>query len=106
MACVGRAPPGSEEAQEGSAQLEVALPSRLDHQPLDRASGECMRQQAERVVIGMDPRKRLATIELMNGDETVLGGGRYGTDEPGFAAMMRYVRQILGSRKDRLWTVE
>jgi hypothetical protein len=28
------------------------------------------------VVIGMDPHKRSATIEVMAGDETVLGGGR------------------------------
>lgn len=50
-----------------------------------------MQQQAERVVIGMDPHKRSVTIEMMSGDETVLGGGRYGTDEAGFAAMVRYV---------------
>ena len=29
------------------------------------------------VMIGMDPHKRSATIEVMAGDETVLGGGRY-----------------------------
>lgn len=28
------------------------------------------------VVIGMDPHKRSATIEVMAGDETVAGGGR------------------------------
>ena len=42
-----------------------------------------MQQQAERVVIGMDPHKRSATIEVMTADETVLGGGRFGTDEAG-----------------------
>jgi transposase len=31
------------------------------------------------VVIGMDLHKRSATIEIMAGDETVLGGGRYAT---------------------------
>jgi hypothetical protein len=31
------------------------------------------------VVIGMDPHKRSATIEVMAGDEAVVGGGRYGT---------------------------
>ena len=49
-----------------------------------------MQQQAERVVIGMDPHKRSATIEVMSGDETVLGGGRFATSEAGFAAMERY----------------
>ena len=29
------------------------------------------------VVIGMDPHKRSATIEVMAGDEAVAGGGRY-----------------------------
>ena len=32
------------------------------------------------VIIGMDPHKRSATIEVMASDETVVGGGRYGTD--------------------------
>jgi transposase len=35
------------------------------------------------VVIGMDPHKRSATIEVMAGDETILGGGRYLTDAAG-----------------------
>ena len=34
-----------------------------------------MQQQAERVVIGMDPHKRSVTIEVMTADETVLGRG-------------------------------
>ena len=36
------------------------------------------------VVIGMDPHKRSATIEVMTADEAVLGGGRYGTDAAGY----------------------
>jgi hypothetical protein len=40
------------------------------------------------VVIGMDPHKRSATIEVMAADERVLGGGRYGTDAAGYAAML------------------
>jgi transposase len=35
-----------------------------------------MSQDEPRVVIGMDPHKRSVTIEVMAGDETVLGGGR------------------------------
>ena len=44
------------------------------------------------VVIGMDPHKRSATIEVMAGDEAVLGSGRYGTDAAGYAAMLAAVR--------------
>ena len=56
----------------------------------------------ERVVIGMDPHKRSVTIEVMTADEAVLGGGRYATDEAGFAAMRRYVSQF----PDRIWAIE
>ena len=40
------------------------------------------------VIIGMDPHKRSATIEVMTSDETVVGGGRYGTDVAGHRAML------------------
>ena len=50
-----------------------------------------MQEQAERVVIGMDPHKRSVTIEVMTADETVLGGGRFTTDATGFTAMLDYV---------------
>jgi hypothetical protein len=40
------------------------------------------------VVIGIDPHKRSATIEVMAADERVLGGGRNGTDAAGYAAML------------------
>ncbi len=45
------------------------------------------------VVIGMDPHKRSVTIEVMAPDESVLDGGRYATDQPGYAAMLRHARQ-------------
>lgn len=48
-----------------------------------------------RVVIGMDPHKRSATIEVMTGEE-VVGAGRFGTDRAGFAAMTNYARQVVG----------
>jgi transposase len=50
-------------------------------------------EQMGTVVIGMDPHKRPATIEVMAADERVLGGGRYGTDAAGYAAMLAGVRQ-------------
>jgi transposase len=65
-----------------------------------------MQEQAERVVIGMDPHKRSATIEVMSGDETVLGGGRFATDEAGFAAMVGYVNTIQPDPERRVWAVE
>jgi transposase len=57
---------------------------------------------SDRVVIGMDPHKRSATIEVMDGDETVLGGGRYGTDRPGYAAMVAYAKRW----PVRVWAIE
>lgn len=59
-----------------------------------------------RVVIGMDPHKRSVTIELMTGDESVIGGGRYATDTAGFAAMLHAVDRIRPVREDRVWAVE
>jgi hypothetical protein len=50
----------------------------------------------------MDPHKRSATIEVMTGDETVVGGGRFGTDRAGFADMVRYVRRW----SHRVWAIE
>jgi transposase len=55
-----------------------------------------------RVVIGMDPHKRSATIEAMADDETVLGKGRYGTDQTAFEAMLAACQQW----PDRVWAVE
>jgi transposase len=61
-----------------------------------------MNDESSRVVIGMDPHKRSVTIEVMTADETVLGSGRYATDEAGFAAMRRYVSQF----PHRVWAIE
>jgi transposase len=55
-----------------------------------------------RVVIGMDPHKRSATIEAMGPDEQVLGGGRFGTDPAGFEAMLA----LAAGWQDRVWAVE
>jgi transposase len=57
---------------------------------------------SSRVVIGMDPHKRSATIEAMDEDEAVLGKGRYGTDPEGFAAMLAAAARW----PDRVWAVE
>jgi len=58
--------------------------------------------QVTRVVIGMDPHKRSVTIAVMGSDEQVLDGDRYATDESGYAAMLRHVRQW----PERVWAIE
>jgi transposase len=50
----------------------------------------------------MDPHKRSATIEVMAGDESVAGGGRYGTDAAGYRAMLAAVK----TWPERIWAVE
>ena len=54
------------------------------------------------VVIGMDPHKRSATIEVMAGDEAVLGGGRYATDTAGYRSMLAEARRW----PERIWAIE
>lgn len=54
------------------------------------------------VVIGMDPHKRSATIEVMDAGEAVLGGGRYGTDGPGYRAMVAFAKRF----PQRTWAIE
>jgi transposase len=59
-------------------------------------------EAAAAVVIGMDPHKRSVTIEVMAGDETVLGGGRFATTVEGYRAMEQYVARW----NERVWAVE
>jgi transposase len=54
------------------------------------------------VVIGMDPHKRSATIEVMAGDETILDGGRFATDTAGYRAMLAVAKRF----EDRTWAIE
>jgi transposase len=82
-------------AQEGFAQLEEALPST----PISRQVEE---EQMGRFIIGMDPHKRSATIEVINEREKVLAQGRFGTDTDGYHTMLTLGRQY----PDRLWAVE
>jgi transposase len=41
------------------------------------------------VIIGVDPQKLSATIEVVDADGRLLGGGRFATDRAGYAAMRR-----------------
>ena len=54
------------------------------------------------VIIGMDPHKRSATIEVMTAKEVVVGRGRYGTDAAGRAEMLTGVLRW----PERTWAVE
>jgi transposase len=54
------------------------------------------------VIIGMDPHKRSATIEIIDERETVLHTGRFGTDQDGYHRMLATGRR----HAQRLWAVE
>jgi hypothetical protein len=54
------------------------------------------------VIIGMDPHKRPATIEVIGEQARVLAAGRYGTDKAGYAQMLAAARKFA----DRVWAVE
>jgi transposase len=56
----------------------------------------------EQVIIGVDPHKLSATIEVVDDREQCLGQGRFATDKAGFAAMRRYTR----AWPQRRWAVE
>ncbi|GAB3849914.1 hypothetical protein GCM10027610_073930 [Dactylosporangium cerinum] len=55
-----------------------------------------------RVVIGIDPHKRSATIEAIDERENVLTQGRFGTDTAGYQLMLTAGR----AHADRVWAVE
>ena len=55
-----------------------------------------------RVVIGVDPHKRSATIEIINYREKAVGKGRLGTDCDGYQAMLAAGRKHI----DRVRAVE
>src|SRR5690349_12639217 len=50
----------------------------------------------------MDPRKRSATIEVIDERATVLAAGTYDTDKAGYAQMLAAARELA----DRVWAVE
>jgi transposase len=55
-----------------------------------------------RVVIGMDPHKRSATIEVLDEAEHPLMIGRFGTDSEGYRLLLAAGRRF----GQRLWAVE
>jgi len=54
------------------------------------------------VIIGMDPHKRSATIEVLDQRERLLGVGRFSTDTAGYRQMLGAGREF----KARTWAVE
>jgi hypothetical protein len=54
------------------------------------------------VIIGMDPHKRSATIEVIDERAVVLMAGRYDTDTDGYTKMLAAARKFA----DRTWAVE
>ena len=54
------------------------------------------------VIIGVDPHKLSATIEVVDGNEQLLGSGRFGTDRAGYAAMRTYLK----AWPQRVWAIE
>jgi transposase len=55
-----------------------------------------------RVIIGMDPHKRSATIEVIDEREKVIAQGRFATDTAGYQAMLKVGRRYA----QRVWAVE
>jgi transposase len=56
----------------------------------------------EQVIIGVDPHKLSATIEVVDKQEHLLGSGRFSTDQRGYIAMRSYVK----AWPNRVWAVE
>ena len=54
------------------------------------------------VIIGMDPHKASATIEVIDEHGVVISRGRFGTDREGYQAMLAEGRR----HRDRTWAVE
>ena len=55
-----------------------------------------------KVIIGVDPHKLSATIEVVDRREKLLGSGRFNTDQAGYTAMQGYVK----AWPERVWAVE
>ena len=54
------------------------------------------------VIIGMDPHKSSATIEVVDEHGKIQAAGRYGTDKAGYAEMLKAGRKF----DDRIWAIE
>jgi hypothetical protein len=55
-----------------------------------------------KVIIGVDPHKLSATIEVVDRHEKLLGSGRFSTDQGGYTAMRTYAK----TWPERVWAIE
>ena len=55
-----------------------------------------------KVIIGVDPHKLSATIEVVDRHEKLLGSGRFSTDQAGYTAMRTYAK----TWPDRVWAIK
>jgi len=84
-------------ARKGTAQLEAALPTSPSY-PYEAKQENTM----AKVIIGVDPHKLSATIEVVDSHEKFLGSGRFATDQAGYTAMRNYAK----TWSERIWAVE
>src|SRR6266542_3540823 len=77
-------------AQEGSALLEEALPSSPMNPTVLVDGGSTV----GKVIIGTDPHKRSATIEVRDEREILLATGRFGMDKTGYRQLLGYARGV------------
>lgn len=56
----------------------------------------------EKIIIGVDPHKLSATIEVVDHHEKILATGRFSTDKAGYTAMRKHV----AAWPERVWAVE
>src|SRR5579859_246096 len=84
-------------AQEGSAQLEVAVPALAVSWLVTEEVA-----RVDQVIIGVDPHKLSVTIEARDSREILRAKGRFGTDARGYRLLLRYARQW----PERVWAVE
>src|SRR4051794_14701853 len=78
-------------------------PARSSNARLALSSGDDVKWVLmTKVFIGVDPHRLSATIEVVDGQETVLATGRFATDKAGYAAMRKHVAPW----SDRVWAVE
>ena len=56
----------------------------------------------DEVIIGVDPHKLSATVEVVNRHEQLLGSGRFTTDKAGYTALRGYAK----TWPRRVWAVE
>ena len=55
-----------------------------------------------KVIIGVDPHKLSATIEIVDSHEKLLGCGRFSTDQAGYTAIRAHAK----TQPERIWAIE